>query len=489
MKDGLKIIKAEITNFKNIETKVIDLGGRSLVILGKNGAGKSSLIQAIMSPLDSKYIPQKPIKAGEEKSEIEIVIEGEMNGEPIKYFVELYFTPGNQKGRIVIRDGEGATVSSAKSLVKSIVGDIGFDIFEFIQMGLTKDGKVSKPGVKQQIEVLRGFMDEEAKNQLGELEREYHEKYGKRTFENRKIDEAESFMQNSTFTQEEIDKYSEKKDSTGLEKQLGELSNAIIEWDKMRAGVEIDMAQAVKHKTAHLAASTAKILKDKFHININTIEEVNKSERWKDFLESYEKACIELEAIIEEGEKAYEKAEQLAAQSAQADEYCAEHPRPSAEGINEQLTAIREHNLNHDRIKEYVDKQKQVMASKEASNKLSDELVAIDTKKKALFATSELPVKDLTFTEEEILYQGLPFNENQHPKSTIMGIGVKIAMAMNPNLKVITIHDGALLDSEMLNVVIQMAEGYGYQLLIEIVKDDFDDVEVQFVEDYLKLEE
>lgn len=486
MKDGIKIIKAEVTNFKNIEAKSVDLGGKSFVILGKNGAGKSSLIQAIMSPLDSRYIPQAPVRNGEEKGTIEVVIAGEIGGETIKYFVELYFTPGNQKGRVVVRNAEGETVSAAKSLVKSIVGNIGFDIFDFISLGLTKDGKISKPGVKQQIEILRGFMSDEAKNQLGELERTYKEKYDKRTFENGKIDEAEAFMKNSTFEQGEIDKYSEPKDATVLEKQLGDLSNTIIEWDKVSKGIEEDKAEAEKAKAQGEMSSTARIIQDKLQVNVQTIEGLKESERWKSFIESYNALRKELQDIATEGANGLEEHDRLLQQALIAEEHIKATPRPSAEGINQQLTAIREHNANYDKIKEYVEKQRQIMASKEASNTLTTELTDIDTKKKQLFATSELPVKGLTFTEDEILYNGLPFNENQHPKSTIIGIGVKIAMAMNPNLKVLVIRDGSLLDSEMLQTVVKMANKYDFQILVEIVKDGIDDVEVQFVEDYLK---
>jgi recombinational DNA repair ATPase RecF len=54
---GLKVLKASITNFKNITHKEVELNGRSVMFVGPNNVGKSSLIQAICSPINSKFMP------------------------------------------------------------------------------------------------------------------------------------------------------------------------------------------------------------------------------------------------------------------------------------------------------------------------------------------------------------------------------------------------------------------------------------------------
>lgn len=70
--DGLHIKSATITNFKNIDYKQIDIDGRTLLVSGKNRQGKSSLLQALTSPLNAKVIPQRPVKDGEEQGNVEI---------------------------------------------------------------------------------------------------------------------------------------------------------------------------------------------------------------------------------------------------------------------------------------------------------------------------------------------------------------------------------------------------------------------------------
>ena len=154
--NGLKLIKAEIKNFKNIDHRVIDFDGKSIMIIGPNKAGKSSLIQALMSPVDSSYIPLEPIKQGEEKGHINIVIAGEVNGEPVKYTVGCHFNESNKRGTITLLDKTGNQIKSGtKNILDGIIGDISFNIMDFIKLGVTDTGKRSETGVKQQIEIIK----------------------------------------------------------------------------------------------------------------------------------------------------------------------------------------------------------------------------------------------------------------------------------------------------------------------------------------------
>ena len=112
--DGLRIHKAEIENFKNIDYNELQIDGRSMVIAGKNEAGKSSLIQALVSPFNSTFTPLEPIKEGEERGKLEITIGGELEGEPIKYKVSTYFTPGNKKGRLGHEASQGNIIKGSE---------------------------------------------------------------------------------------------------------------------------------------------------------------------------------------------------------------------------------------------------------------------------------------------------------------------------------------------------------------------------------------
>jgi dihydrodipicolinate synthase/N-acetylneuraminate lyase len=64
-------------------------------------------------------------------------------------------------------------------------------------------------------------------------------------------------------------------------------------------------------------------------------------------------------------------------------------------------------------------------------------------------------------------------------------VGVDIAMALNPGLKTIFLHDGSLMDHEALKTIVKKIENNGFQAIIECVSES-EDVEVRFTETELK---
>lgn len=443
-KDGLKLLNAEIKNFKNIDHKSVDFGGKSALIIGANRKGKSSLIQALMSPVNSKMLPSKPIKEGEDTASIELVIGGSIAGNEVVYHIDMYFSEKDQKGRLVITDGDGGKIPGGKSMVDSIVGNIGFDILEFIDLGLTKDGKVSKPGVISQIEVLKGFMPVEARKMLMALDNETKTVYDERSEINRDVKSNEAKLKDSDMDPAEIEKYSAKKDDADVKKRMNDIGEAISQFDKITNGV------------ASKKAEVEKLFME--------IEELSK------LLETKKESLKTLDVDVTKGEK-----------------WLKDKVRPSMESLTVELEEIQKHN---DIVKLVAEREvfvKNVREFTEASEKKTKRLDTIKSEKAKIFTENPLPVKGLEFTEEEILYDGLPFNENQHPSSTIIGIGIKVAMAMNPNLKLLVIKDGSLLDKKTLNFILKIVEKEDYQLFIEMV--DFEgekDLTVEFIEKEVK---
>ncbi len=125
-----------------------------------------------------------------------------------------------------------------------------------------------------------------------------------------------------------------------------------------------------------------------------------------------------------------------------------------------------------------------VQAEKKASaDKLSSRLKKIEEEKKALFSSAKMPVKGLEFDEENVTFRGLPLSEDQLPTSQLIGVGLKIGMALNPNLRLLVIRDGSLLDETTMNFILKTCEDKGYQLLIEMVeKTESGEVSLEFIE-------
>lgn len=98
---------------------------------------------------------------------------------------------------------------------------------------------------------------------------------------------------------------------------------------------------------------------------------------------------------------------------------------------------------------------------------LTDEITAIDKYKADSLAAAKFPVDGLSFTEEGVLLNGLPFDQASDAEK--IRVSISMGFAMNPDLKVILIRDGSLLDEDSLRSVAEMARAQGGQVWIERV--------------------
>lgn len=437
--EGLKLLKAEIKNFKNISYKEVDFEGKSAIILGKNNAGKSSFLQAIESPMDSKYIPLKPVKEGEEHGEIEIEVGGILNGEMTRYKLAVYFSPEHQKGRIKVYDADGAEIKSGKSIIESIVGNVGFDIFDFVKKSRTDTGRPSAAGLKEQIETLKQLMPHEGVVELDQLDIEIELAYNSRTEINAQVKNLEETSKHD-LTQEDIDKYSKELPTAEVKEKITSLSDEVEKWNK---------------------------IKEKHTDN--------------------EELLVELPLSIEEKEKELKKLKEALAEAQEKkpkyDKYFKKNPeKPSIDSLTKELEEINNHNDVHKEIKKLEESNENLRKKKEGSKSLTDAILVMRDEKKEVFAKYPLPVKGLAFDEENITYKGLPLHDDQINTATLITIGAKISMAMNPNLRLIIIKDGSLLDKDGIDLILKVCDKHNYQVLIEKVSDEGEGVEVKFVE-------
>jgi len=435
----LHIIKATINNFKGIQHKEVEFDGRSALIIGPNDTGKSSLIQAVMSPINSKWVPLEPVTKGEDRGNVELELSGRVNGETVNYVIKTFFSPEHSKGRLVIENGTGQRISGGASMLQSIIGEIGFDIMEFIRMGRTPSGGVSKEGVRKQIEILKSLLSVDDQKALYKLDKEYKEKYDLRTEVNREADRLQKLIDSNSFSQEFIEKYSEPIDAKTISMQL---------------------IEAEKHNK----------LVDDAHKIIN----------------EYPQKIKDAEASIQQLEEALTAARNeridLLNRLDRTKIWADKNEKKDISAIEAQLDTISEHNENNRRINDidaWILKQQEESSK---SEELTSELLSILDKKKSVFASSSLPVKGLEFDEEKITYNGLPLHDDAQSTAKLIGIGLKIAMAYNSNLRLLVIRDGSLMDKAILEHVLKLCADHGYQVLIEMVSFERDENEIRFIE-------
>lgn len=447
--EGLKIIKAVVENYKNIKFQEIKFDGRSIIVAGKNGSGKSSLIQAITSPVNSKSVPTKPIKDGEEYASVKLQVAGVLDGEKAFYNVDLYFTPQNQKGRLVISDESGNKISDKKSILDSIVGDISFDIFEFTRLAKTSSGKISKPGVMEQVKLLQSFLSDAEKKELFTIDNKVAQKMEQRKFKKYDLDTKQALFDSNPYSQEEIKKYEKEIDTEVIYEKLKGVEAEQVKYDKATSYLE-----AKKQENAAVDKNIADNLAE---------------------IENIKQRNIELEAQKANNTKNMH----------QTVDYLANKSRPTSSAIMDELNAANEHNAKVAEVAKYATLITDIRTFKDDITNQTSELDRLKTRKATIYKESNMPVEGLSFTEDAVLYNGLPFTEEQINSAKIIEVGAKVAMALNPNLRVITIKDGSLLDDDTFKMVLDLVEANNYQLLIEMVDRSAGELTVEFVESKL----
>lgn len=111
---------------------------------------------------------------------------------------------------------------------------------------------------------------------------------------------------------------------------------------------------------------------------------------------------------------------------------------------------------------------------------LTARLEGINKRKQDALAAAKFPIDGLAFNDAGVTFQGIPFE--QASSSEKIRVSLAISCALNPNLRVMLIRDGSLLDSDSLKLIGDYAAENDAQVFIEKVADDPEGCTV-FIED------
>lgn len=433
-----RIEEAEITNFKGVKFKRLKIGGKSFLITGKNGKGKSSLIQAINSAFSTDTLPPNPVTKGEEKAVVRMVLSGvDASGKAKEYTVQVSFKEDG-KGTIAVYNGEMEKIGNTKSVVKEIFNYISFDILSFLRKSPT-----------EQVKALKQLAGDAFCEQLERIDKDRKQKYSERTYLNQKVKDLEGKLKLHGYTPEQIELYMEPRSEEALKEKLDTVRKDQQLYDRINSGLETRKAQLEGNaqRLERIEKQIADLMREK---------------------EEVEKQMTEIRNEISKGE-----------------DWIKRNERPSDEAILRELDEITRHNMEHGRIAGYIKDSEELIHTKDKSSSISSEIEKLDSEKISLFSQSPLPVEGLSFNEDGVFYNDLPLDENQIERSMLIKIGTEIAMAMNPTLRVVSIQDASLLDHDSLKYIIDVCKKNEYQLIAEIVGEEEDPV-IQFIEEEVK---
>lgn len=473
------IKRLELVNFQVISKFNADFEGNVYFITGDNELGKSTVLKAIGALLTGAR--DAVLKNGENKGFARMVIGDD--GE--EYKVELRYTKSNPRGTLSITQNSSGMRSDNVSMLQKILGYTDFDAVEFSRWSETAEGR------RKQIEVVKSLLPEKVRKRIAEIDSEVIDLKDKRLFSNRELKQYNSLCAEAenNLSSGDVEKFTVPKDITTLMQEQQVAAQLIEKAKTVRASRE--------HRIIQLSAIPERIKQvDEDYLNkIGNIKSrlIEARKAYEEKLSLAEKAYKEAQDMLTEDSKQVEtdKANQLKSieeervdlerRKANADKWLEEYEKDNPEKLDtaERLKAAEEYNKKCRIVSEYKEKVRlrdSVAKDVDAMEKRLDKLAS---ERENLISDSKLPIPGLSFTNEGLELNGVPFIAGKVSDSQIMEVAAKLIIASNPTVKVFRIARGESLGQNRLQAIINIAKENGFQGFIEEVKRGQDELMIE----------
>lgn len=142
---------------------------------------------------------------------------------------------------------------------------------------------------------------------------------------------------------------------------------------------------------------------------------------------------------------------------------------PDLDAIRERLSSVEDVNAGARAAAKYRSAKEQVAALDAEYREATVAIEKIDKAKADGLAAAKFPIEGLSFAGGGVTYGGIPFSQSSSAEQ--LRVSLAMAMAMSPDLRVIRITDGSLLDSENMALIEEMAVAHDFQIWIERVDE------------------
>jgi hypothetical protein len=447
----MKVTSLEIENFCKITALNIKLNDHVTELSGDNGAGKSSTLNGLWVLLKGKRVaPEEPIRKGTDRSRL--------RGRLGEYLVTRTFTR-DKHGEIttslrIERGDEG--MPATEGFLRELIGEHMLDPGDFIKL---------TPAEK--FDVFRSFVPGVDFRLIANQNRK---DYDRRTDVNR-IAREQRGAANSIQVPE--DAPTEPVNVDELLDELRRTADGNVDVERRRSNREKAVADIERLRTFHADHGTrfeafAKERMDRCNAEVDEL--LAQMEALKRRIEAT-KAKADLDigaksaAIAVEATNALTEAEELQAKldaagplSEPANLEALQQRISEARATNDLVAKARER-ARHLQTAEQYERE-----SEEITARMKDR----ERSKQEAIAKAGLPIAGITFGDDEILLNGVPFE--QASTAVKLKCGVAIAVAKNPTLRLVWIRDASLLDDKSYKQVEQLAKEFDAQILLETVR-------------------
>ena len=409
----MKIVQLNAENIKRLVAVEIRPDGTLVEITGKNGQGKTSILDAIWWALDTnKSVQSKPIRDGADSAFIKLDL-----GE---YVVTKKFKlkpDGDCTISLTVQNKDGAKFGSPQDLLSSFIGDLTFDPLAFSRM---------KP--REQVIALRALVPD---YDFDDADQKNKKDFDDRTDVNRTARDLKA----------RIDALQVPED-TPAER---------ISADELMA----ELQQAMDHN-AKIDEASSRIASIK--------QSIQSGER---AIAGLREQVVDLQARIERFQNEIRETELRIEELRDQEDAITIGEKMDIEPIRLRVTDSEEINRRVERRKQREALLVELKSAEEKSDALTK---AIEDRKAAATKAvrgAKLPVAGLELTEDAVLLNGQPFDQGSDAEQ--LRVSIAVAGAMNPKLRVIRVRDGSLLDPDSIIALTQYAEEHDLQCWVETV--------------------
>lgn len=440
---GMTIKRLELKNFQVIKDFTADFSGDVYLVKGENEVGKSTILKSIVCLLTGER--DAVLRNGEKNGFAKMVI----GGDGKEYTVELRFSANDPRGTISIKSKYGMR-STNVSMLRTVLNYRNFDAEEFARWSETAEGR------RKQIQVVMGLMPPEIANRIKTIDAEVLQ-----TKETRK-----SVNANVKYKETELESIKAQLSDGDIETYTEPIDLTVLMQESNKAAEQRAKAENVKMQMTSLESELANIPKERERLAAD-LKRAKKA--FEDAKEFYNRSIENVAAQETEIKDKIGKAEQ----------WLSEYDAQPKEDAAEKLAAAQNHNAKCNIVKMFHAKQNEVDAERTKADKLNADLDAYAKERAELVAAAKFPIDGLSFGEDGLTLNDVPFVVGKVSDSQIMEVAAKLVIASNPTVNIFRIGRGESLGAKRLQSIVNLAKENGFQGFIEQVERGQETISVE----------
>lgn len=449
----MKILQLTAENVKKLTVVEIAPDGNIVQITGKNGQGKTSVLDSIWWALAGDSVVQsQPIRKGSKTARIELKL-GD-NGETA-LVVERKFTEGGGS-YLTVRNAEGFKADKPQKKITDLLGVLTFDPLNFMRSDAGK-----------QFDTLKGLVNLDI--DLAASAKADKTDYEERTKVNR---DAKAKRAQAVAIPVEDGLPDTPSDEAALLDKMQAAANENARTETRRANRETTAS-----KVASLKADAARILAS-IKTDVAAIEQTAARDiadleaqrdaitrRIEDATKRSASAIVALKATrTNASEAAAKEADELQTKLDAAGELPVPTDLSELRAELDRAKAVN-HKIAAREQRKVIETEAEELEAK--SKALTDAMDAREAERLAAIGKAQMPVPGLSFGDGIVTYNDLPLEQASDAEQ--LTISTAIAAALNPKLRVIRIRDGSLLDDDAMKRLAAFADERDMQIWIERV--------------------